>query len=247
MDLSSWTQVVYNHPANGQPDAKWVIEHDNQWAVQKVNGDPSILVSDVDVADLIVIGTWEMTGNADDDFVGFVFGYQDPGHFYLLDWKKETQDDGDVGLAKQGICLKMVSIPYDGPGSGVLPAGVPFDGHDLWATEGVDGRVTLIHHEPTAGWEFDKEYHFELNFKPGAFSVSIRDDETTVFNKTFRDRTYEAGKFGFYNFSQAPVTYRGFKTTTVIPPPFPWWILIVVLLIVAVLIVVLKRRSSDKG
>ncbi|MCD4723910.1 MAG: hypothetical protein K8R63_03645, partial [Bacteroidales bacterium] len=97
VDLSTWKQVIYHYPANGQGRGVWELSHDNQWATQKINGDPTILVSDIDITKTTVEGSWLMKRNNDDDLVGFVFGYQDPGHFYLLDWKKAKQDDGACG------------------------------------------------------------------------------------------------------------------------------------------------------
>ncbi len=36
-------------------------------------------------------GTFSMHDESDGDFVGFVFGFQDNSHFYLLSWKKRDQ------------------------------------------------------------------------------------------------------------------------------------------------------------
>ena len=245
VDLSGWQEVVYHYPANGQGRGTWELSNNNQWAIQKINGDPTILVSDIDVTGVTVEGSWLMKGNSDDDLVGFVFGYQDPGHFYLLDWKKATQDDGACGLAKQGISIKVVTADYSGPESGMLEASQPFDGKDLWNTEGTEEKVTLLYHEKIKGWAFEKEYRFILEFNPGSFTVRVKEGEETLFNKKLKDNTYKNGKFGFYNFSQAPVIYKGFKTITVIKQ-FPWWILIVATVLLLIGYVVFKKvRKSE--
>ena len=247
VDLSGWKEVIYHYPANGQGRGTWELSNNNQWATQKINGDPTILVSDIDVISTTIEGSWLMKANGDDDLVGFVFGYQDPGHFYLLDWKKATQDDGACGLAKQGISIKAVTADYSGPESGFLEASQPFDGKDLWNTEGTEGKVTLLYHEETEEWEFEKEYGFILKFDPGSFTVTINEGEKTIFSKQLKDNTYKNGKFGFYNFSQAPVIYKGFKTITVIPQKqFLWWIVIAATILLLIAYVVFKR-TRKKG
>ncbi len=245
VDLSEWKEVIYHYPANGQGRGTWELSNNNQWATQKINGDPTILVSDIDVTGTTVEGSWLMKGQGDDDLVGFVFGYQDPGHFYLLDWKKATQDDRACGLAKQGISIKAVTVDYSGPESGILKASQPFDGKDLWNTEGTEGKVTLLYHEDTEGWMFENEYGFILKFDSGSFTVTVKDGEKIIFNKTLKDNTYKNGKFGFYNFSQAPVIYKGFKTITVISPkPFPWWIVIAAIVLLLMAYVVFKKTRK---
>ncbi len=245
VDLSGWKEVIYNYPANGQGQGSWELSNNNQWATQNINGDPTILISDIDVTGTTVEGSWIIKGNNDDDLVGFVFGYQDPGHFYLLDWKKGTQDVGACGLAEQGISIKVATADYSGPESGVLEASQPFDGKDLWNTEGTEGKVTLLYHEEIEGWEFEKEYEFILQFDPGSFTVTIKDGEITIFTKTLEDTTYQDGKFGFYNFSQAPVIYKGFKTISLISPShFPWWIVIVVISLLLITFAVFKKTRG---
>ena len=232
VDLSEWQAVIYDYPANGQGRAIWELSNDNQWATQKHNGDPTILVSDIDVTGVTVEGSWLMKDKGDDDLVGFVFGYQDPGHFYLLDWKKATQDVRANGKAKQGVSIKIASADYSGPETGNLEASQPFDGKDLWNTEGTEEKVALLYHEKTEGWAFEKEYGFILKFDPGSFTVTIKDRERTIFSKTLNDATYENGKFGFYNFSQAPVIYKGFKTISFVSEEnIPWWIILLVLVL----------------
>ena len=247
-NLSSWESVIYDYPANGQGKAVWVLSHDNQWATQKVNGDPTILVSDIDITGTIVEGSWMMKRNSDDDLVGFVFGYQDPGHFYLLDWKKGTQKVDGNGTAKQGISIKVADTDYSGVKKGKLEPSQPFDGKDLWNTEGSEGKVALLYHEETEGWEFDIEYNFFLEFIPGSFTLEVKDGERIIFSKKIMDTTYKNGKFGFYNFSQAPVVYKGFKTTTIITTQhFPLWILILGIVLIVVYILVRKKKKVIKN
>ncbi|SFK15040.1 Thrombospondin C-terminal region [Nitrosomonas aestuarii] len=51
-------------------------------------------------------GSWQVTTSSDDDYMGFVFGYQNPSNFYMFDWKQGTQ--GYVGTtAVEGMTLKV--------------------------------------------------------------------------------------------------------------------------------------------
>jgi len=245
VDLSAWKEVIYKYPANGQGRGAWELSNDNQWATQNINGDPAILVSDIDITGSTIEGSWLMKTNSDDDFVGFVFGYQDPGHFYLVDWKKGEQKYGGCGLAKQGISIKIANADYTGPEFGNLKASQPFDGEDLWNTEGSEGKVSLLFHEETEGWEFEKEYGFILKYDPDSFTITIKDGERNIFSKRIKDKTYKNGKFGFYNFSQAPVIYKGFKTITIIPAKsFPWLVLILVVVLFLLILWYIKRQRA---
>ena len=82
VDLSTWTVEQYQF--NLQPDANWVLSGGNTVADQTVNADASILLSDFDIAGTALDGTWQVTTDDDDDFMGFVFGYQDRGSYYLF-------------------------------------------------------------------------------------------------------------------------------------------------------------------
>jgi syndecan 4 len=211
-----------------------------------VNAAPSIFLSDRELLDTSISGTWLVTEGGDDDFIGFVFAYQNPGQFYLFDWKGGTQDDSSVGHAERGMAVKIVDIPC----SGKLEAGKPFDGKDLWHTEGVQGKVKLLHHEPTEGWAPNKPYQFRLDFHPGNFRIVVKDGERVLYDKTFQDQTHKGGRFGFYNFSQGGVVYKGF-TTVRLPGPtghsFRVVLLIFIpLLLVLILIAIMLFHRADK-
>lgn len=251
VDAAKWAAVNFRCPSNRQTYAKWVVSADRQTVRQVINGDPSILVSDRDLEPGSFSGTW-LVGANDDDFVGFVFGYQNPGKFYLFDWKGGPQHDGAMGLARQGMCLKIAEAPYDGPMSGNLEAGKPFAGKDLWQTEGSEGRVRLLDYEATEPWQPGKPYRFQLNFRPGEFRITVIDGQDgqrvqrVIYDKTFQDSTYPGGKFGFYNYSQGGVVYRGFQTTE-IPGKldYPWLTILLILLVLGVLITAKKKQPRE--
>jgi hypothetical protein len=247
VDLTRWTALCYTYPANHQSTAEWVLSDDKRSVTQTVNADPSIFLSDRELLDTTISGTWLVTANDDDDFIGFVFAYQDPGRFYLFDWKGGTQDDSGVGHAERGMAVKVVDAPY----SGKLEAGKPFDGKDLWHTEGVAGKVKLLHHEPTEAWVSKKPYQFRLDFHPGNFRIVVKDGERVLYDKAFQDRTYQGGRFGFYNFSQGGVVYEGFATVR-LPGAgrHTVWVVLVIfiplLLALIVLMIIVRSRRREK-
>ncbi|HAB15198.1 MAG TPA: hypothetical protein PLX89_17310, partial [Verrucomicrobiota bacterium] len=100
--LSSWEVVLYE--LNAQPDAQWIFDLGGTRADQPVNCDPSILLSAIDVTNKVVWG--QLGSGGAPDSMGFVFGYQDRGHYYLFDWKKVTASYQDFGIAPAGMRLR---------------------------------------------------------------------------------------------------------------------------------------------
>lgn len=205
ISLAEWTTVQYE--LNYQSDARWELSEDGYSVVQTVNADAGMLISDFDATDLAVEGTWVPGSSSDDDFVGFVFGYQDRGHYYLLDWKQGSQDHR--GYAEQGMTLKIVSMPTQ-EGELVEPTG-----YDLWPTEGSENVAIIeVEGEPLHNqipWEEAETYTFFLEFHAGSFKIEIYDSAAELLESwSVSDSTYTGGRFGFYNYSQAPVDYQGF-------------------------------------
>jgi hypothetical protein len=239
VDLSKWKAVNYN--VEEQPYAEWVLSEDKLSVTQTVNADPSVFVSDLDLGKTSIQGTWYVNSSDDDDFIGFVFAYQDPGHFYLFDWKGAEQES-----ARQGMAIKIVDASFKGPDSGNLDANLPFTNTDLWTTDGSEGKITLLHFEPTVGWQYQKPYKFQLDFQPGVFSIIVKDGEQILFDKTLEDNTYKSGKFGFYNYSQGGVVYEGFETVQLATGFSFYWILLLVIVLIIVFIGLKKIQPQKR-
>jgi hypothetical protein len=231
VNLSTWQRIQYEQ--DSQPDGNWVLGADGLSVIQTVNADASILLSDFEVTDTAIQGGWRMdsAGNDDNDYVGFVFGYQDRGHYYLFDWKQATQDVAQVGMS-----LKLVSVgafrdggPLEaGAGSEAgVDGGAPIQlrTDDLWPTAGSENVQILrqngapLHN--SVPWKFDTDYRFFLEFHPGSFRISVHElsgdggaadsgASTELVSWSVQDDTYQDGKFGFYNYSQGPVEYTSF-------------------------------------
>lgn len=201
LDLSGWTVVQYDFPE--QAAANWVLSGGNTIVTQTVNADASLYLSDFDATNSVIDGQWRVNTTADDDMMGFAFGYQNRGQYYLFDWKKADQLDASSGFAERGMTVKVVNIP-----GGADPVAL-----DLWPTAG-SSRVTPLFHNTTP-WESFKTYDFHLEFTPGQFTIGVRDGANVLLNQTINDSTYTTGKFAFYNYSQQDVQYEGFTAAPV--------------------------------
>ena len=195
-DLSKWSVVQLQQRTSLQGSANWVLSASNTVAIQTVNADASILLSDTVIENEEVSGTWRMGADPDDDHVGFVFGYQDRRRFYLFDWKQADQADR-CGEALRGMSVKRLS------GDSELEC------EDLWPSVQDNARVKTLFRN-SIPWQRDRDYRFTLRHRPGSFTITIADGANTLESVTIEDATYPKGAFGFYNYSQGNVSYRGF-------------------------------------
>ncbi|MCG6942214.1 MAG: hypothetical protein LJE69_13295, partial [Thiohalocapsa sp.] len=241
VDLSTWSQE--GAPANGT----WTVSSDGQSVLQTDNNDPTFFVSPDPVINQTVTGKFkvEAAGAGDDDLIGFVFGFQAPSaadgdnandfDFWLFDWKQGTQSYGG-GLAEEGFALSRVKGTiatsyylnfWDHPTGSTTLWDYPADGtaFDTIATDYGSDR----------GWADDTEYDFTLEYFSNLIRISIQSDGDSRFATpqvifeitpddvwgTGTDRTFVNGRFGFYNFSQAYVSYTGFVQELETAPPAP--------------------------
>ncbi|MFT5477311.1 MAG: hypothetical protein ACI8Y8_002657 [Planctomycetota bacterium] len=196
IDLSTWQPIQYEFFS--QADASWDLQPGNTSVIQSVNADASIFLSDFDAVGQTIQGTWRVETGADDDFMGFVFGYQGRGQYYLLDWKGASQNTADVGMS-----LKIVQ----------MPVGMDPTSGDLWPTAG-SANVTVPLHN-TVPWVAFVDYEFELTMVPGNIEITVREGTTVLEHWVLADSTYTSGQFGFYNYSQGPILYQGFTQESV--------------------------------
>jgi hypothetical protein len=171
--------------------------------LQKVNGDPTFFVSPDEYIDTTIRGKLRSDDLLDDDYIGFVFGYQSPlvekGHkeydfdFLMFDWKQRDQPP-----PREGFALIRVRGNFDANGD---PKYAGFWDRkksakfDILATSYGKGK----------GWRHGTEHEFELTYNRDRVQISI--DGKQIFDVKGK---FAPGRFGFYNFSQAEVRYFGF-------------------------------------
>ncbi len=207
INLSTWTADSYI--LGGQPAGNWNLSPDNQTVTQTVNADPSLYRNNLNQTSYSMDGSWK-SGGGDDDFIGFVFGYQNDHQFYVMDWKARTQSYR--GTANEGFrILKIDATSRD-----------DLDLYDFWGSNTVDSTVLASLYGSDKGWSANTTYNFHLDFftTSGEISIQVTDGTTTLWDVTINDTTYTSGQFGFYIFSQANVEYSGFTQTggVIIPP-----------------------------
>ncbi len=219
IDLSSWTAKTLDFPG-GQAAGNWVLEPGNTAVVQTLNADPSFYLNNLNQTQYSIDGSWEVLGGGgDDDYMGFVFGYQNSSNFYLFDWKRGTQ--GYVGTtAAEGMTIKkLTGVTGDGL--------VDLSLSELWENQVNYGDMTVLaqNHSSTAGWVPNVLYDFHLDFNntPGEIHISVKDGATVLWDVTVNDNTFSSGQFGFYNYSQQSVRYAGFEQTggIIVDVPLP--------------------------
>jgi hypothetical protein len=231
VDLNTWTEESY--PAvGGFGGANWDVAPDGSSVTQTINGQPTIFYSDFLSYGLETTGKIQVTTNGDDDFVGFVLGF-DPGDtssasadYLLIDWKQGDQffnfGGGTADLttgstANAGLAVSRVTG---------IPTADELWGHQDQAANAAGGVTELARGATlgSTGWANFQEYEFSFDFGPNNLVISV--DGVEQFNLS---GSFENGRLGFYNFSQDTVKYSAFETeegSFVVPLPAAGWLLL---------------------
>ncbi|MGI9017166.1 MAG: cell wall-binding repeat-containing protein [Euzebya sp.] len=213
-DLRTWTQ---EGPAEW---GDWEVSDDGLEVIQTINHSPTFFVSPDTFASASIDGVFEVQTSSDDDYIGFVLGYQGPrspdttGYdFLIFNWKQNAQSHAGCA-AEEGMSLLRV-VGQEDADADYTPSG---DAHPaLWChsqqeldDRGYDMDVDVLDTRwgENTGWEDETEYRFTLHYTPS--NVRIEIDGQTVFDV---DGTFPEGAFGFYNYSQSDVRYSGFTAT----------------------------------
>ncbi|MBP9145626.1 MAG: DUF11 domain-containing protein [Thermoanaerobaculia bacterium] len=196
--LTSWIEEEWE---GADPSALWTVAADGLSVFQSVNSQPSVFFSPLPAIGSFLEGTIrvESAGNWDDDFIGFVLGFEagdtlnPDAEFLLVDWKQQDQSTALRGLAvsrARGIVGDHVWAHSSSPDTGM--------GVFELARAATLGRT---------GWADGREYRFR--FETAGDRLKIWVDGVLQFDLAV---AVPAGKFGFYNYSQQAVRYRGFNT-----------------------------------
>jgi len=215
IDLSTWSPLTLSFPG-GQGAGTWVLEPGNTAVQQTLNADPSFFLNNVSQTGYTMNGSWQvMPPHSDDDYMGFVFGYQNSSNFYLFDWKQVDQGYAG-GMAAEGMTIKKFQ---GATGNGLADLSLL----EFWENTASVGDMTILasNHSSTAGWVVSDLYDFNLDFMttPGQIHVVVKQGATTLWDVMVNDSTFTSGQFGFFNFSQERVRYAGFEETIGPPPP----------------------------
>ena len=151
-------------------------------------------------------GTLYVDDTTDDDFVGFIFGYQNHAKFYVVMWKRNPQQYWRAhpfrAIADPGITLKLVDS-ITGPGK-ILR-------NSLWNTEGRDQQVKLLWKgSENQKWEPNVSYRWKLLHRPsiGLIRLWIYQGRSLIADSgNIFDSTHKGGRLGLFDFSQEMVIW----------------------------------------
>jgi len=180
------------------------------------NGGPSrgLIFSGSNDVDHILRADVRVGTLADDDFFGFVVGYNNGDYanagadYVLVDWKQVTQihDFGSGGgQADAGLALSAVS----GSVAGDAPGGDYAWQHTGTVSEQMRG-ITL----GNVGWQDQTTYAFEIKYLTDGVQVSVDNVLQLEYTGSISD-----GSFGLYGFSQPRVRFSDVSISPIVPAP----------------------------
>lgn len=129
----------------------------------------------------------------DDDFIGFVWGWQNSDQYYILHWKQAAQNFGGCNSAA-GMTVKLMDRVQ------------PYVTGDFTCNTSTPNATVLLTpaQTTTAGWVHGVTYGVELLYANDQTEITIVNtgNNTVVANFVVMDSTYPSGQFGTYDHSQ---------------------------------------------
>ncbi|XP_076046713.1 thrombospondin isoform X2 [Oratosquilla oratoria] len=205
-DFRTYQTVVLDPEGDSQIDPNWVIYNKGAEIVQTMNSDPGLAVGFHRFGGVDFEGTFFVDTEIDDDYVGFIFSYQDNANFYTVMWKKNTQTYWQAtpfrAVAEPGIQLKLVQS-NTGPGQMMR--------NSLWHTGDTVSQVKLLWKDPrNVGWKEKTAYRWLLLHRPkvGLIRLRIFEGENMVADSgNIYDSALKGGRLGVFCFSQEMIIW----------------------------------------
>lgn len=160
----------------------WTVNPGGTSVFQSVNGADVFFLSPNDYINCDMFGNF-MTLDGDNDVMGFVFGVEGNIAGFPTHYYRFSWDEGGVG---NGMFV-----------------------HEITKTGATAATTTItpLFSLPGSHWTRGFNHQFRLVYASTYFQIYIDGTLMTTVNGCFNP-----GKFGFYNYSQARVTYSNFQT-----------------------------------